>query len=238
MIRYGSSGEVDFFHGGEHEKSEGPYGFILLGLVYLWDESARALKIESVILVRVDLRLRYSIEYSLYEDMFEHPYKDIYEENGHYFYDGYPVINYKLLSIPETLTCVAEKKEAWEHSCKRYFCNPDGDLKYSVNTKCTDYSSPFRSRYIELYACLLSFDEKTMTGSGVGFDALGKIQVFNYGEPIDSLYDELVDEGRFRYCSPPGEEGHARALELGIINMSCKTDERGNKVYSYRSIWA
>ena len=141
------------------------------------------------------------------------------------------------MRIPETLTCVAEKEEAWGDNCKRYFYNPDGDLKYSVNTKCTDYASPFRRRYIELYACLLSFDEQTMTGSGVGFDALGKIQDFNYGEPIDSLYDELVDEGRFRYCRPAGEEGYARALELGILNLSCKTDERGNRVYSYRSIW-
>ena len=235
MIRFGP-GIVEFFHGGVHEKPEGPYGYLLLGLVYLWDESARALKIKSAILVRMDLKLRYPLEPPLYEDRFEYPYEDIYEENGQHFYNGYPIINYKLLSIPETLTCVVEKKEAWNQDYKRYFYNRDGALKYSVNTQCTDYSRLFRGRYTELYACVLSFDEKTMTGSGVGFDSLGKIQDFTYGEPVDSLYDQLVDEWRFRDCRP-GEEAYARALEMGILNMSCKTDEQGNRVYSYRSIW-
>ena len=80
MIRFGQ-GPVEFFHGDMHETSEGPYGFLLLGLVYLWDESTRALKIKSAILVRMDLKLRYPLEPPLYEDMFEYPYEDIYEES-------------------------------------------------------------------------------------------------------------------------------------------------------------
>ena len=226
----------EFIHGGVREISEGPYGYILLGLVYLWDDITKSLKIEKVILVEVDLKLKYTVEISFYYDMFARPYKGIYEENGTYFYNGTPVINYKDLNIPETLTGVVEKEDWLHHDYNRFFYNHNGYLKYSVNPVCTDYSSPFRTQYTELYSCILSFDEKTMTGSGVGFDVLGKIQKYNYMTDIDELYRELANEKSLKYRDPD-KEGYKRVLEQGLLNMSYKTDELGNRVYTYHSIW-
>ncbi len=147
-----SSGGNEFIHGCVHEESEGPYGFIILGLAYHWNEDDKALKINSVMLVRVDLILRCSVEPPLYEDMFSYPYKGIYEKDGQYFYDGCPVINYKMLNIPETLTgVVVERESFFHHSYKRFLNSHGGGLKYSVNPICVLYSTNFKTMYTELY---------------------------------------------------------------------------------------
>lgn len=228
---------MEFYHHGVHEISEGPYGYIILGLVYDWDNEEKCLRIKKVELVEIDMKLGYPIGTALYEDRYEHPFADIYEENGKYYYKGQPVLNYKMLNIPETLTGIEEEEGGFDHHVKRRFYNSDGPLKYSVNPLCMGHGV-FEKVYRELYACMLSFDEETLTGTAVGFDALGKLQSFKYKNEysIEELYEKMISPYNLRY-SKPEDEDYARGLEFSFLNFSYETDESGNKIYHYESIW-
>ena len=47
-----------FIHDGIQEVSKSPYGYLILGLVYKWDENAKCLERKNVILVEVDMKLK------------------------------------------------------------------------------------------------------------------------------------------------------------------------------------
>jgi hypothetical protein len=110
-----------------------------------------------------------------------------------------------------------------------------GPLKYSVNPICTGYGE-FDKVYKELYACVLSFDPETMTGSAVGFDALGKICECRYKHPVEELYEEMINDYPLRFHKP-GEEAYARGLEFSFLNFSQETGKNGEKIYHYESPW-
>lgn len=233
MLSFSTTG-ISFTHNGITEISEGPYGYLILGLVYKWNDNAKCYEIKNVILVEVDMKLKYSVELPVYYDTLEHPFEEIYEENGKHFFRNKPVLNFGMVNIPKTLTDI--KEDPWSHETSRRFYNTTGPLKYSVNPICTGWGG-FRDRYIEFYACILSFDEKTQTATGVGFDVLGKIEESNYPMiSIDRLRKELINVSRLnRHKS--GEEEYDRAMEFNFLNLSCETDEQGNRVYTYKSVW-
>jgi hypothetical protein len=224
---------TEFYHNGICEVSEGPYGYLFLGLVYEWREEDKCLQIKNAILIQVDRKLGYSMGMALYEDMFERPFAEIYEENGIHYYKGTPILNYKMLNIPEILSGIEEEEQHFGHGVIRRFYSK-GPLKYSINPICTGYGE-FDKVYKELYACVLSFDAETMTGSAVGFDALGKICECRYKHPVEELYEKMIDDFPLRFHKP-GEEAYARGLEFNFLNLSCETDENGNKTYHYSAI--
>jgi hypothetical protein len=205
---------LEFYHNGIREVSEGPYGYLLLGLVYEWQEEDKCLRIKNAILVPVDRKLRYSMGMALYEDMFERPFADIYEENGKHYYKGELISNYGMVKIPETLTTVEEEKKWSSSRINRKFYNGNGSLRYSINPVCTDFAE-FDKIYKELYACVLSFDPDTLTGSAVGFDGLGKICECRYNHPVQELYQKIIDDFPLRTYNP-GKEAYERGLKMEI----------------------
>ena len=67
-----------------------------------------------------------------------------------------------------------------------------------MNTACCGVcvsQASFIEEYRELYACILSYDEKTLTGTAVGFDELGKLESIYYKTPVDEIcdYKEIHD---------------------------------------------
>lgn len=225
---------------GEHKKSEGPYGYLILGLVYRWDDRGKCLRIKDCVLVKVDMGIKKTVEAPLYEDMFRYPFDGIYEENGVFYYEECPIINYNMINIPETIFSVDENKSErlMDMDIPRCFRTHTGILKYSVNPMCS-ICSGFNDEYMELYSCILSFDERTNTGSGVGFDVLGKIVQINYMRPIDELFEKMIANNTEEYPAwmKPDEDRLARKAELGFLNLSYESDGNGNRVYSYLSIW-
>lgn len=140
MICFSSEG-ISVSHNGEIKESHGPYGYLCLGLVYLWNNENKCLNIDKIILVKVDLKLRCPITAGLYYDMFQKPFSDVYEKNGIFFYRGLPIINYKQLNIPKKMVGIKEIQnsehrlsweEYYEESCKR--SKEFGFLNLSVET--------------------------------------------------------------------------------------------------------
>lgn len=238
MICFSSDG-VEVGRNGEWVEPHGPYGFLCLGLVYLWNNESKCLDIEKIILVQMDLKLRCPIVFPLYYDMFEKPFSKVYEESGIHFYRGLPIINYEQLKIPKKITGIKEIQNDSSSNVDRYFYNNDGQLHYSINrvsgNKCGD---SFDDEYRELYSCVLDFDEETQKGTAIGFEVLGKITPLNNKMDVGTLYKELVYDECHRLSWEKGyDESYKRSLEYGFLNLSYETDDVGNKKYKYTSIW-
>ena len=236
MIIY-TNNSVQFSINGKFVTSEGPYGYVILGLNYKWDDCSKVLKIYTVELIKVDMKLRYSVDGGMYRDIYERLYSDIYVKNGTYYYNDIPIINYGLLNIPEVLKGFVEKNSDRNlYNMERRFYNKRnvGNLMYSINPICTGKSA-FDTIYRELYACIFSFDAKTLTASGIGFDVLGKLMPFNSKCSLNTLYKGLINTSRLE--DRLDAEEYARAKEFNFLNLYCTTDENGNNVYSYTSIW-
>jgi len=225
----------EFIHNGVHEISEGPYGYLILGLGYHWNSENKYLEIKEVYLAQVDMKLRYSVDEGLYEDRYRHSFSDIYKEDGKYYCDEKPILNYSEIVIPDILTGVTEEENWFRGNTNRRFYNTAGPLKYSVNPVCTG-NGRFEEKYREFYACILSFDEKTLTGTAVGFDCLGKLISIDYKATIEEIYKELINDYPIVHHEP-GEEIYDRGLEFSFLNLSRRIDEDGKKTYQYQSIW-
>lgn len=238
MICFSADG-VEVGRNGKWVEPHGPYGFLCLGLVYLWNDASKCLDIDRIILVQMDLKLKCPITLPLYYDMFEKPFSKIYEENGIFFYQGLPIINYKQLKIPEKVTEIKEIQYDSFSAVNRYIYNNEGPLQYSINrvsgNKCGD---AFYDKYRELYSCVLDFDTKTQKGTAIGFETLGKITLLNYKMDVGTLYKHLVSDSCNRLRWEEGyEESYRRSLEYGFLNLSCEIDDVGNNKYNYTSIW-
>ena len=238
MICFSSEG-ISVSHNGEIKESHGPYGYLCLGLVYLWNNENKCLNIDKIILVKMDLKLRCPITAGLYYDMFQKPFSDVYEKNGIFFYRGLPIINYKQLNIPKKMVGIKEIQKDSTTLAIRFFYNNEGPLKYSINpisgNACGDF---FEKKYYELYSCILDFDENTLQGSAVGFEILGKITPITNKVSVDILYKNLVYDSEHRLSwEEYYEESCKRSKEFGFLNLSVETDAEGNKKYKYTSIW-
>lgn len=172
--------------------------------------------------------------------MFEEPFSDVYEENGIFFYRGLPIINYKQLNIPEKIeTGIEEIKYTYSDNTKKWLYNTEGSLRYSINpisgNVCGD---SFDDKYLEIYSCVLDFDEETLMGTAVGFEVLGKITPLSNKLSVEALYKYLIhDSGHRSTWEAHYEESYKRSLEYGFLNLFLETDDEGNKQYKYTSIW-
>ena len=199
------------------QESKGPYGYLCLGLSYCRNHDDGPLELDNMILVCVDIRLRESIDLPLYWDMFEHPMDEITEKDGSYYYNECPILNSAMLKIPKSLDS-AEKM---------------------VNRVCVERRTSVSKRYMELYACVLDFDEKTLRGSLVGFDCLGKILRrrfdLNGKSNRDDIRKELLED-MVQFHWKGSAEYEKRKKECGLLNFDFTVND--NEVsYEYISIW-
>ena len=201
-------------------ESKGPYAYVLLGLCWLHDARAKNLRLSGVVLAEVDAALRKCLSVGDYWNILAHPISEIRKEHGRFCFTGLPILNYGMLDIPRELDVVDDRYNPWYKRMERHALPKNG--RNTVNPACS-WRESFSNAYLELYACLFSFDGKAMTASGVGFDCLGKIRVRDWKQPFSDIERDLLNNDlpeNLRYKDP------------GFLNLSCE-----DGLYRYEPIW-
>lgn len=221
-------------------ESKGQLGYLCLGLVYHWDDERGILVLKNMVLVKVDISLRNCTEIPLYYDMFERPVDDITEKDGKHYYEDYPILNYDMIEISNRLDGVIEEKNYFFPEKRKRFINTNGTTKYSVNRVCILQGRNFSRIYMELYACVLNFDEKTLTGDLVGFDCLGKILrrcfCLKGLTNDDDIRKELLED-MVLFDMDKDDDQKEREKECGFLNFHHYVNADEKIIYEYNSIW-